>query len=380
MEAPPFSSWPHYEQDELDAVDRVLRSGKVNYWTGEEGRAFEQEFAAYCGVEYGVALSNGTVALEMALHAAGIVPGDEVIVTPRTFFASASSIVRVGAVPIFADVDRDSQNITAETIQQVLTENTRGIVAVHLAGYPCEMDPIMELAKQHGLVVVEDCAQAHGAIYRGKKVGSIGDVAAFSFCQDKIISTGGEGGMVVTNNRAIWSRVWSNKDHGKSWETVYHRNHPPGFRWLHESFGTNGRMTEMQAAIGRLQLEKLEQRIEKRQQHAQQMNQAVDSLTQIWTASPPDSMRHVYYKYYLFSNHQQSVIQRLNQNGVPAMVGSCSELYREKAFTSLVQSHPTQPLPVARELGDTAIMIPVDHTIAQEKMDHACQLLSEMSF
>ncbi|MFA0697837.1 DegT/DnrJ/EryC1/StrS family aminotransferase, partial [Vibrio sp. 10N.222.49.C9] len=179
--------------------------------------------------------------------------GDEVITTPRTFLASASSIVTSGASPVFADEDLNSQNITAQSIEAVLTPNTKAVIVVHLAGMPAEMDDIMALSKKHGFYVIEDCAQAHGAKYKGKSVGTIGHIGAWSFCQDKIMTTGGEGGMVTTNDKALWSKMWSYKDHGKSFDAIYNREHPPGFRWLHESFGTNWRMTEMQAVIGRIQ-------------------------------------------------------------------------------------------------------------------------------
>jgi len=222
------ATWPSYSDEEATAVRNVILSNKVNYWTGTECREFEKEFAAWVGTEYAVALSNGTLALDVALKAIHISPGDEVIVTPRTFLASASCIVNAGAVPVFADVDRDSQNITADTIRAVLTPRTRAIICVHLAGWPCDMDPIMELAKTHDLFVIEDCAQAHGARYRGRMVGSIGHIGAWSFCQDKIMSTGGEGGMVTTNSRVWWTAMWSYKDHGKSWEAMYERPHPPG--------------------------------------------------------------------------------------------------------------------------------------------------------
>ena len=253
----PFSPWPSYSPEEGDAVSRVLASNRVNYWTGQECRQFETEFAAWTGTKHAIALANGTVALDLALMGLGIGPGDEVVVTPRTFIASVSCVVNAGAVPIFADVDPESGNLSAETIAAVLTARTKAVIVVHLAGWPADMDPIMDLAATHGFRVIEDCAQAHGARYKGHSVGSIGHVNAWSFCQDKIMTTGGEGGMVTTNDRELWSRMWSFKDHGKSWDAVYERQHPPGFRWLHESIGTNWRMIEMQGAIGRIQLARM---------------------------------------------------------------------------------------------------------------------------
>src|SRR5690554_327588 len=266
-----FSPWPSFTQEEADAVSSVLLSNKVNYWTGNECREFEKEFAAWVDTKHAVALSNGTLALDVALKAVGVGPGDEVVVTPRTFIASASCVVTAGAIPVFADVDLNSQNITAETISAVLTPATKAIIVVHLAGMPAEMDAIMELANSHGIYVIEDCAQAHGAKYKGKSVGSIGHVGAWSFCQDKIMTTGGEGGMVTTNDTALWKKMWSYKDHGKSWDAVYEREHPSGFRWLHESFGTNWRMMEMQAVIGRIQLKRMAGWTAKRQANAKRI-------------------------------------------------------------------------------------------------------------
>src|SRR3981189_1340193 len=265
----PFAPWPAFEQDEIDAVRDVMVSGKINYWTGQEGRLFEKEYAAYVGSRYAIALTNGTVALELALAALRIGPGDEVIVPSRTFLATASCALMRGAKPVFADVDRVSQNITADTIRPLITPRTRAVIVVHLAGWPCDMDPILALAREHNFKVIEDCAQAHGAVYKGRNVGSMGDVAAFSFCQDKIMTTGGEGGLITTNDEEVWSRAWSFKDHGKSFDAVYHRHHPPGFRWLHESVGTNWRLTEMQSALGRVLLRKLPERVEARRRNAE---------------------------------------------------------------------------------------------------------------
>ena len=274
----PFAPWPSFSEEEANAVKRVLLSNKVNYWTGHEGREFESEFAAFACTDYAIAVGNGTLALDLALKGLGIGEGDEVIVTPRTFLASASAVINAGATPIFADVDQDSQNITPYTVEAVLSPKTKAIVCVHLAGWPCDMDGMMALAVQHGLLVIEDCAQAHGATYRGKPVGGLAHVGCWSFCQDKIMSTGGEGGMVTVNDRDLWSRMWSFKDHGKSWDAVYEREHPPGFRWLHESVGTNWRLTEMQSAIGRIQLQRMPEWTVDRQAHCQAIWEAAAAL------------------------------------------------------------------------------------------------------
>jgi len=376
--------WPYFAEDEIEAAMQVLRSGKVNYWTGQEGQQFEAEFAAFTSCKYAVALANGTVALEGALKALGVGPGDEVITTPRTFIASASCAVMLGARPVFADVDRASQNITAESVRSILTPRTKAIVAVHLAGWPCEMDDIVSLAHERGIKVVEDCAQAHGATYKGRPVGSLGDVAAFSFCQDKIMTTAGEGGMVTTNSAESWNTMWSLKDHGKSYKAVYEEESAPGFRWLHESFGTNWRLTEIQSAIGRVQLRKLPGWVEKRRQHAAMLSACFAELPGLRVTSPPKHIEHAYYKYYAFIRPEalrpewtrDRVIEAINAEGIPCFSGSCSEIYLEKAFPPAWR--PRERLAIARELGETSLMFLVHPTLTEEYIHATCKAVQKV--
>ncbi len=367
-----FPPWPHYELDEVEAAAAVLRSGKVNYWTGEEGRSFEQEYAAALGVRYAVAVANGSVALELALHALGVGPGDEVIVPSRTFIASASCAVMRGATPVFADVDRDSGTLTADSMAAALSPRTRAVIAVHLGGWPCDMDPILECARARGIHVIEDCAQAHGAAYKERAAGSMGDVNAFSFCQDKIISTGGEGGLLTTNNEQWWRRAWSFKDHGKSYDAVYQRQHPPGFRWLHESFGTNWRLTEAQAALGRVLLRKLPAQVELRRRHAAILQEGFATIPALRVSAPPAHVVHSYYKFYAYIRperlrpgwNRDRICAAINAEGIPCFSGSCSEVYREKAFATAMR--PQRRLPVARELGETSLMFLVHPTLSDQ--------------
>jgi dTDP-4-amino-4,6-dideoxygalactose transaminase len=380
----PFSPWPSFTQEEADAVRDVLLSNKVNYWTGTECREFEKEYAAWAGTRYAVALANGTLALDVALHALGIGPGDEVVVTPRTFIASVSCVVNAGATPVFADVDADSGNITAETIARVLTPRTRAVICVHLAGWPCDLDPIMALADQRGLKVIEDCAQAHGARYKGRSVGSIGHVGAWSFCQDKIMTTGGEGGMVTTNDEALWRSMWSFKDHGKSWAAVYEREHPPGFRWLHESFGTNWRMLEMQAVIGRIQLKRMPAWHEDRLRSAQRIWACARTLPGLRVPDIPSHAEHAAYKCYVYVEpstlqpgwSRDRILQEINAAGVPCYSGSCSEVYLEKAFDGL-EWRPVQRLPVARALGEKSLMFLVHPGLKESELEMTCATLEQ---
>lgn len=381
----PFAPWPSFTTEEADAVRDVVLSNKVNYWTGTECREFEKEFAAFAGTEYAIALANGTVALDLALKALGIGAGDEVIVTSRTFLASVSSIVNAGATPVFADVDLDSQNITADTIRAVITSKTRGIVCVHLAGWPCDMDEIMDLAHAHDLKVIEDCAQAHGALYKGRPVGSIGHVGAWSFCQDKIMTTGGEGGMVTTNDRELWASMWAYKDHGKSWEAVYEREHAPGFRWLHESFGTNWRMLEMQAVIGRIQLRKMTEWQATRQANAALIWNCAESLPALRVPVLPAGVRHAAYKCYVFIRPEflreewsrDRILAEINSRGVPAFSGSCSEVYLEKAFDN-TGWRPEVRLANAQLLGETSLMFLVHPTLTAAQIDLTCKVLADV--
>lgn len=381
----PFSPWPVFSPEEMQAAARVLASGRVNYWTGQECRDFEREFALWCGVPHAVALANGTLALDVALRALEIGPGDEVIVTPRTFMASVSCVVNAGARPVFADVDLDSGNLSVESVRAALTPATKAVLCVHLAGWPCEMDGLVGLARERGLRIVEDCAQAHGARHRGRSVGAIGDIGAWSFCQDKIISTGGEGGMVTTSDRALWSRMWSHKDHGKSWEAVYERQHPPGFRWLHETFGTNWRMLEMQAAIGRIQLERLAAWTSRRRVIAERIAAACRDFAALRVPAVPPHMEHAYYRFYAYVRPERlaagwdrdRVVEAVKAEGVPLYQGSCSEVYLEKAFDG-TGLRPRQRLPNARQLGETSLMFLVHPTLSDDEVDRTCRAVAKV--
>ena len=461
------SAWPYFEDDEVLAATAVLRSGKINQWTGKEVENFQNEFAAFCGVRHAIALANGSVALDLALYALDIGPGDEVIVTPRTFVASAGCVALRGAKPVFADVDPESQNITGESIVKVLTPKTRAIIAVHLAGWPCDMDSILEVAQKHNLKVIEDCAQCHGSIYysrwpgrmpageqgdvcittenqefchsreypndlkvtRGhecgnpvvsrtswipayagmtnkcsfselsqeasmeingvhlyaRPTGSMGDMAAFSFCQDKIMTTGGEGGMLLINDEALWEKAWAYKDHGKSYDAVYHRQHPSGFRWLHESLGTNWRLTEMQAAIGRRQLRKLPDWVAARRRNAAVLTAAFSGMSGLRVTVPPENVRHSYYKYYVFVRPDQlkagwdrdRIMNEVTALGAPCFSGSCSEVYLEKAFDGN-GLRPKERLPVAKELGETSLMFLVHPTLTEADMRRVADIVGKV--
>lgn len=377
-----FSPWPYYTKEDANTVHDLLLSNKVNYWTGVEARSFEKEFAEFSDSKYSVAMFNGTVALDVALKALQIGKGDEVVVTSRTFVASVSAIVNVGAKPVFADVSFDTQNIDAETIRAVISNKTKAIVCVHLAGWPCEMNEIMAIANEHDLYVVEDCAQAHGAKYKGKSVGSIGHIGCWSFCQDKIMTTGGEGGMVTTNDESLWRKMWAYKDHGKSYEAVYEREHPEGFRWLHETFGSNYRMTEMQAAIGRIQLKRMPDWHIKRLNNANSIWSAAKKCKGLRVPTIPENIEHAAYKCYVFVKGdvdlRDKMMMEINAKGVPCYSGSCSEVYLEKAFDN-TKFRPKKRLPVAKKLGETSLMFLVHPTLTEEEIKKTCDVLTEVT-
>ena len=380
-----FEPWPSFTQEEADAVSQVLLSNKVNYWTGQECREFEKEFAQFAGTQYAVALANGTVALDVALKALGIGAGDDVIVTSRTFLASASSIVTAGANPIFADVEIDSQNISFRTIEAVLTPNTKAIICVHLAGWMCDMDPIMQLASEKGLYVIEDCAQAHGAKYKGKSAGSIGHVAAWSFCQDKIMTTGGEGGMVTTKAETLWKKMWSYKDHGKNFDSIYNKQHPPGFRWLHDSFGTNWRMMEMQAVIGRIQLKKMSEWTAQRNANMEKIYAAFADSSYFTVYHPSDDYVHAAYKCYVQVNtdvlpegwSRDRIMTEINAEGVPCFSGSCPEVYLEHAFDD-TPWRPKERLNNAQKLGETSLMFLVHPTLTENNIQTTKDVIQQV--
>lgn len=380
-----WPSWPSYDEDEIKAVEKVLRSGKVNYWTGEQGRKFEQEYADYCHRKHAVAVSNGSVALELALRSLGIGEGDEVIVPSRSFVASASSIVLVNARPVFSDIDPVSQVVTVDTLSQVVTDKTKAIIVVHLAGWPCEMNDIMQFAAKRKLYVIEDCAQAHGAYIDDRPVGSFGDIAAFSFCQDKIITTGGEGGMLVMDNDVFWKRSWEYKDHGKSHDDIYAATHKSGFRWVHKTFGTNWRLTEMQSAIGRLQLAKLPDWNKQRNFNAEYLNNRLRSIPGIVIHKPGKHISHAWYKYYAFIDldllkpgwTRNRIITSINAEGIPCITGSCSEIYLEESFQR-AGFFPEKRLENAKKLAETSMMFQIHPTLSEMELGQTVEAVTRV--
>ncbi|WP_206185474.1 DegT/DnrJ/EryC1/StrS aminotransferase family protein [Sphingosinicella sp. CPCC 101087] len=379
----PAEAWPFFAEDEIQAVTDVLRSGRVNQWTGSKVIEFEQAYTRLLRNGRAIALANGSVALELALRAFQVGAGDEVIVTPRSFVASAFCVRLVGATPVFAEVDRDSGNITAETISAAITSRTKAIIPVHLGGWPTDMPAIMALAREHGIRVIEDCAQAHGAEIDGLPVGSFGDAAAFSFCQDKIISTGGEGGLVTFRDDEAFEWAWSFKDHGKDRGRALENPSKPGFRWLHDRVGTNWRMTEIAATIGLRQLEKLPQWQARRQRNAESWAEALRSVGGLRVPQPARNITHGYYKFYAYvdvalsenARLRDAILEAATAAGLRAFSGSCSEVYREAAFADI----PVEPLPVAKELGESSLMFEVHPTLDTMRLRDRADAIAQIA-
>ncbi len=381
-----FANWPFFDGGDIKVVGEVLRSGRVNRWTGAKNSEFEESLSAATNAKYAIALANGSVALELALFACGVGEGDEVITSCRTFVASASCAVMRGATPVVADVDLNSQNITSETVEKCITSKTKAIIAVHHAGFPCDMDSLSALAKKYNLFLIEDCAQAHGAVYKGKPVGSIGDVAAWSFCQDKIITTGGEGGAVTTNSETLWRKMWEYKDHGKSFSAVSSPSKSAGFKWLVESFGTNLRMTEMQAALGVEAYKKLPNWVGLRNRNANAYSETLAKFSCIRLVEVPKDVRHSFYKYYSFVRpenlkdgwYRDRIIAEISSRGVPCFSGTCWNVSAEKAFEGRGWTKPKEELPNAYLLKNSSLMFLVHPTISEADLKKACEIIEDV--
>jgi len=376
----PLPAWPSPGEQELAAVTGVIRSGKLNYWTGTEGRSLEHEYAALLGRAHGVAVANGTLALELALRAFSIGAGDEVVVPSRTFIATASAVVAVGATPVVCDVDADSGNLTATTVASVISARTRAVIPVHVGGWPVDMDPLLALAGARGLVVIEDCAQAHGGAYRGRPVGSLGGhAAAFSFCHDKIVPAG-EGGLLVLDDAAAYERAWAYKDHGKSLAKVRDAENGTGgatsFRWLVDSFGSNWRIDEFSAAMARSGMRSLPEWHEVRTANALRLASALAAVPGLRVPLPADDTQHAFYRLYAYVRPEalapgwdrNRIARSVVAEGVPCQYGTCAEIYREQAFVD-ARLAPETRLPGAAHLHEVSLAFPVHPTLSDVDID-----------
>lgn len=388
--------YPYYPPTLISKVSQTLNSGKINYWTGNEGIIFEKEFSNYVNNKYSIAVSNGSVALEIALKALNLKKNDKIIVTPRSFIISASCVHNLNLKPVFADVDING-NLSIEGIKKSYTKSIKAIILVHLNGLPCDLDPIIKFAKKFKIKIVEDCSQAHGAIYKRKPIGSFGDVATWSFCQDKIISTGGEGGMISTNNKKIWKKCWSLKDHGKNYYSVFYKKHKLGFKWLHDNFGSNYRMTEVQAVIGRYQLKYLNSQIKIRNIIATKI---IEALKIFWKKynliqeinfkcsgcklknlkKKCNDCRHSFYRLNFFVNINRReklyLLNRLQNRNVNCNEGPCPEIYKEKIFKKL-KFFSKKRLINTKHLGRKSIAYHINPYATSNKLNYDIKILNK---
>ena len=368
------NTWPNYSSKEINKVVDVIKSGKVNYVNGLIGKKFEYLFSKWVNRKYSVALSNGTVALELAIKSLKLPDKSEIMVTARSFFSSASTIVRTGNIPKFIDVDLFNQNILTEDIAKKITSKTKAIICVHLAGNPCEMKKIIKIAKKYKLKIIEDCAQAHGAEIDKKKVGSFGDVATWSFCNDKIISTLGEGGMISTNDKKIYNFINSYKDHGLSFYKKIKKKEQ--FIYNKDYFGSNYRLTEVQSSVGINQLKNIKDTLKKRTYIATQYKKIFTEFNDfLYFYDPPVNIKPAWYRFYFFirkdlidyKNLRNQVIQDLRKKKIICNFGSCPEIYLEKAFKDS-KYKLNKRLPNCKILGETSIALDINHTLTKKNI------------
>ena len=340
----PFPMWPSFSEKTIKMVAEPLKTGRVNYWTGEIGVKFEKAWAEYNGAKYCITTTNGTSALHTAVAALGIGPGDEVICPSYSFIASSFCILQAGALPVFADTD-ETHTIDPNDIEDKINERTKAILVVHLYGVVCNMGPIMEIARKHNLYVIEDCAQAHGGEYKGKKVGTIGDVGCFSFCQSKHFTTGGEGGAVITNNEDLYWECMSFRDHGYDVkERLRLLELEKKLMYIHRRVGFNYRMTEMQSLIGLCELERFETwNLPNRRRNGRFLIDALkDHPLVLYPPLDTEERKNAFWwAPFVIDTDRLKVpmkqfIAAIEAEGVPVYGVLWPEMYREKAYTERV--------------------------------------------
>ncbi|HEX3013481.1 MAG TPA: DegT/DnrJ/EryC1/StrS family aminotransferase [Methanobacterium sp.] len=354
---------PFIGDEEIKEVEAVLRSGFIAQ--GPKVAEFEEKFADYIGTRHGVATSSGTTALHVALLCAGIGNGDEVITTPFSFAATANSVLYTGAKPVFVDINPKTYNINPEKIEEAITDKTKAIMPVHLYGQPADMDPICKIAEDHNLKVIEDAAQAHGAIYHGKKVGSIGDMACFSFYPTKNITTG-EGGIITTDDDAFDKDARAIRAHGES------------ERYEHVTLGYNFRMTDIAAAIGVVQIKRLEEFNEKRIENAEYLTEHINAIDGIEPPYVADNVRHVFHQYTVRvkDGKRDELKEFLNNEGIGTGVHYPRAIYKQKLYEDLGY---TSNCPEAEKAAAEVLSIPVNPTLSAEDFGKIVSVLQDAS-
>ena len=365
-------NWPNFSKDLVSKVGKILSSGKINYTNGQYGKKFEKEFSKFVGNKYSIAICNGTAALEVAIKSLKLPKNSEIIVTARSFFASAACIVNTGHIPIFADIDLLTQNISIHDIKKKISKKTKAIICVHLAGIPCNMHDIKKLGNKNKIKIIEDCAQAHGASLDNKQVGSFGDVSTWSFCNDKIISTLGEGGMISTNNKKIYDFCKTYINHGS---VLQNKKNSEKFIYNKDYFGTNLRITEIQSIAGLEQLKNLKKVQIKREKMSKSYFHIISKYQNyIYSYFPSRNIKCAWYRFYFFlktdvKDYQKirfKIIKNLKRNNLKCFTGSCPEIYLEKSFKKLKNFKVTR-LINSKILGQTSIALDINHTLTYTK-------------
>ena len=371
-------NWPNFSKNLISNVGRILGSGKINYTDGPYGIKFEKEFSKFVGNRYSIAVCNGTAALEVAIKSLRLPKNSEIIVPARSFFASASCIVNTGYIPVFADVNLLTQNILIDDIKKKITKRTKAIICVHLAGLPCDMDSIKKLANKKKIKIIEDCSQAHGASIDNKQVGSFGDISTWSFCNDKIMSTLGEGGMISTNKKKLYEICKRFINHGTNFKK---NKKTEKFIYNKDYFGTNLRITEIQSFAGLEQLKNLKKIQNKRENISKIYFDLISNYQDFFNYYyPSKKIKSAWYRFYFFlktdiKNYQKlrfKIIKDLRKNNLKCFTGSCPEIYLEKAFKKLNNIKPKR-LKNCKTLGQTSIALEINHTL--EYSQHKKKLL-----
>lgn len=354
-------SKPLISEEENQAVQEVLCSGQLS--SGPRVKAFEEAFAAFVGCQYAVATSNGTAALSVALQAAGVTSGDKVITTSFSFIATANAIVHAGGIPIFVDIDPETYNISPTAIKEALREHpdARALLIVHLYGHACDMQAIMNLVRSKGLILVEDCAQAHGATYAGQPVGSFGHAAAFSFYATKNMTTG-EGGMVTTSLAAVAERARKLINHGRVEQ------------YLHDEIGYNYRMTDLAAAIGLVQLRRLPEFNRKRQANAAYLSSRLAGVPYLRTPRTVPPAAHVYHQYTIRAENRDGLQEWLQKRGIRCAVVYPTPLPIQPVYKDLLGS---ARFPVAEQAAAGVLSIPVHPALSVSDLDYVVEAIQE---
>jgi len=349
-------------KDEIDkGLKEVFR--KADFVLGEEAEAFEKEFAAYCEVKYGVGVNSGTDALYLAVSALDIDVGDEVILPAFTFIATALCISYAGAKPVFVDIEEDTYNLDPKKLEKAITKKTKAIIPVHIYGQAANMEEIQKIAKKHNLKIIEDAAQAHGATYKGKKIGSLSDVACFSFYPTKGLGAFGDAGMIVTNDKDVYEKSLMLRDYGRV------------SRYSHKIKGYNSRLDTIQAVVLSSKLKRLDQWNKMRAQGAAHYNNLLGGIKGIKIPTIKDDRTHVFQTFAIRAKNREKLMEHLKQKGISSLIHYPIPLHLQEAYAEL--NHKKGDFPVSEALADDILSLPMYPHIDKKEIEYVCSALKE---